>query len=45
MKNLLAGVWCVVMVMAFVLVAFGVWSGWTLTAGIIAGFVYMIFTK
>jgi hypothetical protein len=31
-------------IMSFVLTGFGVWPMWSMVIGVIAGFVYMIFT-
>lgn len=45
MKNFLACAWCLFMVLAFLFFAFGIWGSWCLWAGLISGFVNMIFTN
>jgi hypothetical protein len=45
MKELMAKVLLTYYGLSFVLVAFGIWAPWTLVAGLIAGIVYMIFTR
>ena len=45
MKDFLAWVWTMFMVLAFVFVCFGIWGSWTMICGVIVGFVNMIFTE
>lgn len=45
MKELMAKVLLTYYGLSFVLVAFGIWAPWTLAAGLIAGIVYMMFTR
>ena len=45
MNELMAKVLLTYYGLSFVLVAFGIWTPWTLAAGLIAGIVYMMFTR
>ncbi len=45
MLELIAFVLLIYWALAFVLVAFGAWSIWTLIIGLIMGFVYVMFTE
>ena len=44
MKDFFAMVIGLFLFLSFVLDAFGIWPTWTMIAGILAGFIYMIFT-
>jgi hypothetical protein len=45
MNELMAKVLLTYYGLSFVLVGFGIWTPWTLAAGLIAGIVYMMFTR
>lgn len=44
MKDFFAMVIGLFLFLSFVLGCFGIWPMWTMIAGVLAGFVYMIFT-
>jgi hypothetical protein len=44
MNNLFAMVTMLFLFLSFVFSCFGIWPMWTMFIGILAGFVYMIFT-